>query len=109
MAKLTLSQWLQIATQFAPQILLFTPLAPIAGNVAAAIVQAEQIKGATGPQKLAKVTAVAVEAAKATNAQAGRVVVDPEMVSSASAQAVSLVVTVVNGIHKSTDIPTEVK
>ena len=82
--------------QFAPVILALTPLAPISGIVGAAIQEAEALKGATGEQKLAHVMAIAVDAAKAANSQAGKVVVDPAKVQNAVAEAVSAVITVTN-------------
>lgn len=95
---MNIGRWIQIAAQFAPQVLLFTPLAPIAGIVSQAIQEAEQIKGATGPQKLAHVTNIAIDAAAATNAKVGRMVIDPNAVRVASASAISTVVTIINGI-----------
>lgn len=82
--------------KFAPVILALTPLAPIAAPVAAAIQEAEAIHGATGPDKLAHVIAVAKESAVVANMAAGKQVVDPAEVEGAAAQVISAVVAVAN-------------
>lgn len=80
----------------APAILAMHPaLAPIAGPVAAAIYEAEAIKG-SGDQKLAHVVGVAVESAKAVNAAAKRKVLDVGEVRAAATAVVSATVNVAN-------------
>lgn len=91
---MSLPKWLQILAEVGPQVLRFTPLAPIAGDVIAAIGAAQAMDGATGPQKLAHVVTIATEAAQATNAQAGRVVIDPASMQAAAETAISTVVQV---------------
>lgn len=97
MSKLgNLGKFLHIVGTFAPLILAVTPLAPIAGAVTAAIQEAESIAGATGAEKLARVTAIAVDAAHAANAQAGHVVVDPVAVQTEAATVISAVIQATN-------------
>lgn len=94
-----MSKWgtfLSIARIMAPLALSFTPLAPIAGPVAAAIGEAEQIEGASNAQKLEHVTTIAVQAAHAANDQAGRLVLDPALVQAAAATTISAVVDSIN-------------
>lgn len=76
----------------APGILMFTPLAPIAGIVQAAIGEAEAI-GGSGPDKLAHVLAVAHDAGEAINAQAGHEVVNVTAVDQTAATIISSVIT----------------
>lgn len=83
--------------KFAPIVLALTPLAPIAGPVAAAIAEAEAIHGdGAGPAKFAHVVAIAKDAALVANAAAGKEVVSPEAVEAAAAQAISTVVAIAN-------------
>lgn len=96
-------RWLQILGQIGPQILAFTPLAPIAPAVAAAIGEAEAIGGASSAQKLAHVQQIVNDAVIATNAQAGKTVLDPQLVAAASATAISTVVNVTNVVHAAHD------
>ena len=80
----------------APAMLALHPtLAPIAVPIAAAIQEAEAIKG-SGPEKIAHVVGVATEAAKAVNAAARRKVLDPTEVKVATEAVVSAVISVVN-------------
>lgn len=95
-----IGKWLRIAGQFAPQILLLTPLAPIAGQVSVAIQEAEKIPGASGQEKLDHVVKIAQQAASANNAVDTNVQIDPAMIPTATADAVKTVVDTVNGIHK---------
>jgi hypothetical protein len=97
-----MSKWgafLKIARTVAPVVLQFTPLAPISGAVTVGIQEAEQIEGASGTEKLAHVTNIAVEAANAANAQAGRIVVDPDMVQAEAAKAISTAVGAIKLVH----------
>lgn len=92
-------KWLQIVQQFAPMVLAFTPLAPIAPMVAAGIQAAENMQGATSEQKLASVVAIARDGIAATNAQAGKVVLDPAMSDAVIQNIVSTAVNVTNLVH----------
>ena len=92
-----LGQFFTKVGKVAPGLMAMHPaLAPIAGPVAAAIYEAEAIKGATGEQKLAHVVAVAVESAKAVNAGAKKKILDPVEVKQAAAAVVSATVNVAN-------------
>lgn len=97
-----MSKWdtfLKIARTVGPVALQFTPLAPIAGAVAAAIGEAQQIEGASGQEKLAHVTAIAMQAAQAANDQAGHIVIDPSLVSATAASAISTAVSAIKIVH----------
>lgn len=95
-----IGHFFHIVGTFAPLILANTPLAPIAGAVTAAIQEAEAIHGSgSGAEKLAHVTAIAVDAAHAANAQAGHQVIDPAAVQSEAATVISAVVQAANLAH----------
>lgn len=96
---MSLPKWLQIVATIGPEVLAFTPLAPIAAPVAAGIALAEQMPGKTGQQKAALVTQIALDAAQGANAQAGKVVLDPTLVQSAASAAIDTTVSVVNIVH----------
>lgn len=101
-----MSKWatfLRITKSLAPIVLSLTPLGPIAGAVSAAIGEAEQIEGASGAEKLQHVTTIAVQAAHAANAQAGKVVVDPIAVQQEAGAVITATVGAINlakGVHK---------
>lgn len=95
-----LSAFLKAARLLAPIALSLTPLAPIAGAVSTAIGEAEQIAGASGAEKLAHVTNIAIEAANAANVKAGHVVVDPVVVQQTAAAAITATVGAINLLHK---------
>ena len=102
MSKLSkLGHFFQKVGAIAPVVLMFTPLAPIAGPITAAIMEAESIGSAKGEDKLAHVVAVAKDAADVANAAAGKQVVDPAAIDSAAGQIVSGIVTAANGIGQS--------
>ena len=93
----SLGSFFKSVGKIAPAILQFTPLAPIAADVAAAIQEAEAISGpGTGAEKLAHVIAVATDAAKIANDAAGKQVVDPAVIASTAAQVISAIISVVN-------------
>lgn len=79
----------------APLILSLTPLAPIAEEVTAFIQEAEAIKG-SGPEKLAHVKTMTLEAAKAINDQTGREVVSLDYVAQTVDNTVSVIVSATN-------------
>lgn len=93
-------KWLRILAEVGPLVLKFTPLAPIAPAVVAAIGEAERIEGASGADKLAHVVNIATDAAHATNAQAGRIVIDPLAMQAAAAQAIGTAVSVTNLVRQ---------
>lgn len=80
----------------APIILAFTPLAPFAPIVTAAIQEAEAIQGATGPQKLEHVVNIVGHAAEIAQ-QAGKSV-NPAEVKAAATTVVSGIVQTVNAL-----------
>jgi hypothetical protein len=104
---MALPKWLQMVQQFAPMVLAFTPLAPIAPFVSAGIQEAEQIQGASGADKLAHAINIARQGIAATNAQAGRTVIDPNMADTAIAAGINTTVSVVNLVQAAhaTDTP----
>jgi hypothetical protein len=89
--------WLKKLGELAPIVLAMTPLAPIAGPVAAAMHEAEEIHGDdSGAAKLSHVVGIAQQAATAVNAQAGKVVIAPDLIPGATAQIVSAIISVAN-------------
>lgn len=83
--------------KIAPAVLALSPLAPIAPAVAAAMAEAEQLHGpGSGAAKLAHVVGIAQDAAAAVNAQAGRVIIHPDLIPSAAANIVGAIITVAN-------------
>lgn len=97
-----MSKWgtfLKIARTVGPVVLQFTPLAPIAGAVTIAIGEAQQIEGASGSEKLAHVTAIAMQAAQAANDQAGHQVIDPAVVAATAQSAISTTVGAIKIVH----------
>lgn len=101
-----LPKWLEVLAKVGPEVLLFTPLAPIAGEVVSAIALAESMQGASGADKLAKVVAIATDAAQAVNTQAGRTVIDPAVLATTAATAISTAVNVTNMVHAAHVNPT---
>lgn len=100
---MSLPKWLEILFSIGPTVLAFTPLAPIAGPVAAGIAEARALAGASNSEKLAHVVAIAKEAAVAANAQAGKTILDPDGVSATAGAVISSVVQVVNQVHAASD------
>jgi hypothetical protein len=94
---MALPQWLRILQTVGLAALAASPLAPIAIPVAAAMAEAEAIKGASGQEKLAHVLTIATKAAEVAQAQG--VKIDPAVVNAAGAQAISTAVAVVNIVH----------
>lgn len=95
---MSLPKWLQILQTVGLAALQASPLAPIAMPVAIAISEAEAISGATGQQKLAHVLAIATAAA--STAQAEGVNIDPTLIASTAAKAISTAVDVTNIVHQ---------
>jgi hypothetical protein len=84
-----------IAQTLVPQLLQFTPLAPISNVIRDGIIEAEGIKG-TGTEKLSHVVQLGRLAVAGLNEQKGRVVIDPVVVDRALASGISTAVDVVN-------------
>lgn len=93
--------WKALIKLTAPIILASTPLAPIAPFVALGIQSAEKIKGASGPEKLEHAVEISRAAIAATNAQAGRVVVDPALADATIQSGINTVIGVANIVHRS--------
>ncbi len=93
-------KWLRVLATVGPQVLMFTPLAPIAGIVVGAIQTAESIPGATGPQKKALVQQLVTAGVQATNTLAGKMVIDPAVAQAASGSAIDTVVNVANIVEQ---------
>lgn len=91
-----------IASTVGVNVLLFTPLAPIAAIVAAGIAEAQKIPGATGAEKLQHVAVIIQEGVLATNTQAGRQVLDPQLVSDTYVSAVNTAVAAIKLVHGAT-------
>lgn len=103
-----MSKWatfFKIAGTVGVQALKFTPLAPIAETVGAAIAEAQAIPDASGPDKLTHVTNIAIQAANAANVQAGRVVVDPVLVQQEAASAITTAVGAIKLVHDAHQAP----
>ncbi len=101
-----LSYWLRILYTVGLAALSASPLAAIAAPVAAAIAAAEAIKGASGKDKLAHVTEIAVQAAEVAKTQG--VLIDPAEVKVAADKAISTAVDVVNLVNKAHPTPAPV-
>lgn len=93
---MNLASWLKIIEKAAPIVLAATPLAPLAPFVAVGIQAAEQIPGATGPQKLTIATQLVNTGIAATNAQAGKQVINPSEASQLVASGINAVVAAAN-------------
>jgi hypothetical protein len=103
---MSLPKWLEVLEQVGPGVLKFTPLAPIAPQVIAAIGETQGMPGATGPEKLAHVVNIATQAAQAANAEAGRVVIDPGAMQTTAETAISTVVQVTKMVEAAHENPT---
>lgn len=101
-----LHDWLTIVARIAPLVLSLIPGIPtaIAPFVAVAIAQAEQLPGATGPQKLQAAVQITRNGIGGLNAAAGHEVIDP-LVDDAIAHAVSATVDVANLLQQKTAAP----
>lgn len=88
--------WLKAVENLAPLVLAATPLAPIAPFVALGIQTAERIPGAKGADKLALATQIVNAGVQATNAQAGKEVVNVENVNTLVTSGINAVVAAAN-------------
>lgn len=97
-----MKKWLALAKLLAPIIITSVKpeLAPIVGEVTDAIVEAEQIKGATGPQKLEHVTKIAINTAKTINVAKGKEIINVDELSSAINSGITTVVRAINIVNK---------
>jgi hypothetical protein len=96
-----MKRWLQILETVGPMLLSFVPATQaIVPFVVAGIGIAEQIPGATGPQKKTFVEQLIALAAGATNTATGKTTIDPTAAVTAAGSAIDTVVGIVNLIHK---------
>jgi hypothetical protein len=72
-----MTKWLHLIEQLAPLVFMATPLAPLVPFIVIGIREAEQLKGATGAEKLAHAVEITHATIAGVNAQAGKVVIDP--------------------------------
>lgn len=102
-----MSKWFAILKLIVPVVLAAVnpALAPLAGIITQGIGEAEQIPGATGADKLAHVVNLSVLSAQGVNAGAGRVIVDPTLVQSSAASAISTAVDIANLLHNQGTVP----
>jgi len=96
------NKWFSLVQLLAPVILTAVKpqLAPIAGNVTNAILEAEAMKGATGKAKLDHVINIATAAADSLNMAHGKEVVHVDSLHEAITLGASAVVNAVNAVHK---------
>lgn len=104
--KFNLGKFLAVVSQIGPVILAATPGAerfgPIVGEVVGAIKEAEQIKGASGPEKKAHVLAIAKAAVNTANAS-GKVKIDPNTVDQVVGAGVDTVIGTIGLIEDAHD------
>lgn len=104
---MALPKWLELLKQIGPIIVAATVpggaiLAPI---IVSGIATAEQIPGASGPEKKQHVIELATAAAQGINAAAGKPVIDPVTVQQVAGSAIDTVVGSVNLAHKNSETP----
>jgi hypothetical protein len=95
-------KFLAVVAKVGPMVLLAVPggdvIAPLIPVITAAIGDAEQIKGATGPEKKAHVLAVAAAAVTTLNAT-GKVTLNPTEVAQITSAGVDAVIGTVHVIE----------
>ena len=98
---MALPGWLQAVIQLVPTVLAVIPGFPTAlvPVITQAIQDAEQIPGATGPQKKAYVQQIAGDAVTVVNSAHGSTVLDPAATSTVVGQGIDTGVAVVNLVH----------
>lgn len=93
--------WKAILHLAVPIICAVVPAAaPLAPFIIAGISEAEAIKGASSAEKKAHALNIITAGATATNVAAGKVVIDPMLVTATASQAIDTAVGVTNLIHK---------
>ena len=92
--------WLQLLAQLGPIVLAATPLSALAPAVVAGIAAAEGLPGADGPKKKAIVQQIVSAAAQGANAQAGRVIIDPQLAVDSASHVIDTIVNVTNIVHQ---------
>lgn len=101
-----MSKWLELLKTLGPVVIAATVPhgAVIAPVIIQAIAEAEAIRGASGPDKLAHVVTIAGQAAEIAK-EAG-VKLEPSEVTAAATNAINATVGVVNIVHKAQAPPT---
>lgn len=96
-------KWKEILNVFAPLVFALVPggaaLAPIVPAIINGISEAQQIRGASGPDKKAHVMAIVADAVAATNDAAGKIVLPSEQTMDAASSAIDTTIAVVNAAH----------
>jgi len=95
--------WVGLVKMVVPIVLPFVnpKLAPVGPLVVQGITEAQQMKGASGPEKLAHATNLVTIGAATANAAAGKEVVDTNAVTNDASKAISVAVDITNMLHKS--------
>lgn len=96
---MNIPSWLHLVEQLGPLALAATPLAPAVPFIILGIKTAEQLEGATGPQKLEIAKQIVSVGVAGANAQAGHNILDPALTDKAIASGISAVVDAVNLVH----------
>lgn len=91
-----IGKFLHLVESIAPLTLALTPLAPAVPFIILGIQTAEKISGASGAQKLMLAQQIVNAGVAGANAQAGHTILDPVLVSEATASGISAVVAAVN-------------
>ncbi len=101
-----LSTILGIIGKVGPQVLMFTKLAPIAQPLAVAMQVAQQFQRqpdetdeALNARRLASVIEEGQAAAAGINAQAGKIILDPDVVAAVGGEIISTTKAVINTVH----------
>ena len=97
-----LSKFAELAKVLVPVVLpLVNPkLSPLSQNITQGIIEAEGIKGASGPDKLQHVLNIAANTAQGINSTAGHVVVDPSGLTQSVALGVNAAIAAINAVHQ---------
>lgn len=105
------NKWLDLVKLLAPIIIgtVKPELVPISAKITAAIDSAEQIKGASGADKLKHVQEIADAAADSLNAVKGHVVLDKTKLDETVSEAVNAVVAATNIVVKNAPVTPEAK
>lgn len=93
-------KWLEVLETMGPAVLAFTPAAPFIPAVVTGIKLAEQLKGASGPEKKQAAQDVALAIANGVNEAKGQPTIDAATLSTVTGTAIDTVVGVVNLTHK---------
>lgn len=100
-------RFLSILNLVAPGLLMAIPVtAPIAGILTHAMATAEQIPGASGPEKLQAALTLTQDAVGTTNALAKRQVLDPQATNDAVASAIATAIKTVKLIQDAHPVAT---